>query len=150
MNTEREAITETAVLTENPCLRCGACCAHFRVSFYWTEAEPARGGTVPPDLAEPLTPVLSCMKGTNQKHPRCAALIGEIGRAVRCAIYENRPSSCREFAVDWTAQGLRYTPEDLERCTRARAAWGLPPLLNQPSLWPQPEGTSPQPLRKAS
>ncbi|MEG6657786.1 YkgJ family cysteine cluster protein, partial [Pseudomonas aeruginosa] len=23
--------------TDNPCLTCGACCAHFRVSFYWGE-----------------------------------------------------------------------------------------------------------------
>lgn len=23
----------------HPCLRCGACCAYFRVSFYWREAE---------------------------------------------------------------------------------------------------------------
>ncbi|THB82127.1 YkgJ family cysteine cluster protein, partial [Pantoea allii] len=21
----------------NPCVSCGACCAHFRVSFYWAE-----------------------------------------------------------------------------------------------------------------
>ena len=23
----------------NPCITCGACCAYFRASFYWTEAE---------------------------------------------------------------------------------------------------------------
>ncbi|EGR9493162.1 YkgJ family cysteine cluster protein, partial [Escherichia coli] len=22
----------------NPCMTCGACCAFFRVSFYWAEA----------------------------------------------------------------------------------------------------------------
>ncbi|OZZ73507.1 zinc/iron-chelating domain-containing protein, partial [Klebsiella pneumoniae] len=22
----------------NPCMTCGACCAYFRVSFYWAEA----------------------------------------------------------------------------------------------------------------
>ncbi|MBB8903342.1 YkgJ family cysteine cluster protein, partial [Escherichia coli] len=22
----------------NPCITCGACCAFFRVSFYWAEA----------------------------------------------------------------------------------------------------------------
>ncbi|HBP8873638.1 TPA: YkgJ family cysteine cluster protein, partial [Escherichia coli] len=25
----------------NPCMRCGACCAFFRVSFYWAEADDA-------------------------------------------------------------------------------------------------------------
>ncbi|WP_142908916.1 CxxCxxCC domain-containing protein, partial [Klebsiella pneumoniae] len=23
----------------NPCMTCGACCAFFRVSFYWAEAD---------------------------------------------------------------------------------------------------------------
>ncbi len=27
---------------ENPCINCGACCAYFRVSFYW--AESTEGG----------------------------------------------------------------------------------------------------------
>ncbi len=134
----------------NPCLRCGACCAHFRVSFYWAEADSSHGGTVPPDLAEDLTPVLSCMKGTNQVHPRCAALIGEIGRGVRCTIYEGRPSPCREFDVEWTGEALRFTQEDLARCTQARAVWGLPPLFDQPHPLPQPEGTTPPPLKQAS
>ncbi|RBD09468.1 YkgJ family cysteine cluster protein, partial [Xanthomonas oryzae pv. oryzae] len=25
----------------HPCLTCGACCAYFRVSFHWSEADPA-------------------------------------------------------------------------------------------------------------
>ena len=39
----------------NPCMTCGACCAYFRVSFYWAEADDA-GGPVPSALTEPLTP----------------------------------------------------------------------------------------------
>lgn len=50
----------------NPCMTCGACCAYFRVSFYWAEADDA-GGTVPSALTEPLTPFLRCMSGTNQR-----------------------------------------------------------------------------------
>ncbi|MLR39642.1 YkgJ family cysteine cluster protein, partial [Salmonella enterica subsp. enterica] len=23
----------------NPCMTCGACCAYFRVSFYWAEGD---------------------------------------------------------------------------------------------------------------
>jgi len=112
----------------NPCLTWGACCAYFRVTFYWGEADPAQGGTVPPDLAEDVTGFYRCMKGTNQAHPRCAALLGEVGSAVRCSIYANRPSPCREFGVQWGADGPRINGDDLARCNRARAAWGLPPL----------------------
>ncbi|MDK7055560.1 YkgJ family cysteine cluster protein, partial [Escherichia coli] len=79
----------------NPCMTCGACCAYFRVSFYWAEADDA-GGLVPSALTEPLTPFLRCMSGTNQRQSRCAALSGDIGDAVHCTIYENRPSPCRE------------------------------------------------------
>ncbi len=57
------------------------------------------GGLVPSALTEPLTPFLRCMSGTNQRQSRCAALSGDIGDAVHCTIYENRPSPCREFAM---------------------------------------------------
>ncbi len=80
----------------NPCMTCGACCAYFRVSFYWAEADDAGGGAL---RAEPLTPFLRCMSGTNQRQSRCAALSGDIGDAVHCTIYENRPSPCR--AMPW-------------------------------------------------
>ncbi|VEA73945.1 Flagellin N-methylase [Serratia rubidaea] len=80
----------------NPCVSCGACCAYFRVSFYWAEGDDG-GGVVPSALTEPLTPFLRCMQGTNSKSPRCTALDGEIGRAVSCSIYLNRPTPCREF-----------------------------------------------------
>ena len=31
------------------CTSCGACCAHFRVSFYWGECQSG-GGLVPDEL----------------------------------------------------------------------------------------------------
>lgn len=116
----------------NPCQSCGTCCAHFRVSFYWSEAAPGLGGTVPVELTEKLDNFRSCMKGTDQMHPRCAALEGTIGQAVNCTIYEKRPTPCREFGVDWVDGLLVFSAEDLERCTQARAKWGLPALLDQP------------------
>ena len=62
------------------------------------------------------------MQGTNSKSPRCNALDGEIGKAVSCSIYLNRPSPCREF--DQSGEnGLRN-----EACDRARERYGLPPL----------------------
>jgi Fe-S-cluster containining protein len=106
----------------NPCMTCGACCAHYRVSFYWAEADESVGGAVPAPLTEKLNDFFSAMKGTNQKNPRCLALQGAVGSCVRCAIYEKRPSACRELSYSWE-NGVHN-----ERCERARIAWGLPPL----------------------
>lgn len=105
----------------NPCMICGACCAYFRVSFYWAEADDA-GGCVPASLTEPLTPFLRCMSGTNNRQSRCTALSGEPGVSVSCSIYENRPSPCREFAMSGE------NGEENDACNRARARYGLPPL----------------------
>lgn len=112
----------------NPCLSCGACCAHYRVSFYWSEADAALGGVVPVELAEELTTFLCCMQGTNRPHPRCVALEGTVGEAVYCRIYDLRPSPCREFGINWEGAPFQVAEEDLARCNQARAAWGLPPL----------------------
>ena len=106
---------------QNPCISCGACCGYFRVSFYWAEAEDG-GGTVPLSLTEPLSPFLRCMQGTNCRSPHCAALEGEIGKAVSCDIYTNRPTPCREFAQSGE-HGMHN-----EACDRARARYNLPPL----------------------
>lgn len=79
------------VPTADACLSCGACCAYFRVSFYWAE-----GMNMPEHYTEPVTAVYSCMCGTNQSQPRCVALEGEVGQQVSCGIYELRSSSCKE------------------------------------------------------
>jgi uncharacterized protein len=101
------------ITAQDACLSCGACCAHFRVSFYWAEGE-----NIEEDLVESLTSVYSCMKGTNQKNPRCVALEGEVGKGVSCSIYENRSSSCKEVQAGD------------EQCEKARAAHGLIPLID--------------------
>jgi Fe-S-cluster containining protein len=106
---------------DNPCMSCGACCAFFRVSFYWAEGNDG-GGAVPVELTEPLTPFLCCMAGTNQKKPRCTALTGEVGRSVSCSIYADRPSPCREFPMSGEHGQANNA------CDHARAAFGLPPL----------------------
>lgn len=106
----------------SPCLDCGACCAAFRVSFYWAEADDAPGGWVPGRLTEQLTAHRRCMLGTSRAQPLCVALEGTVGAEVRCTIYEQRPSPCREFEA--------YSPDGAPdpRCQGARAKWGLPPL----------------------
>lgn len=98
---------------ELDCQRCGACCAVFRVSFYWGEADDAPGGRVPVALTRPVGALHRCMAGTEARPVRCIALRGEVGRAVACDIYAERPSTCR---------GVQ--PGD-GQCRKARAAHGL-------------------------
>ncbi|QEY13241.1 YkgJ family cysteine cluster protein [Cellvibrio sp. KY-YJ-3] len=106
---------------ESPCLSCGACCAHFRVSFYWGECQ-STGGLVPDELTVQISPHHACMKGTETNPARCTALTGDVGSAVSCSIYENRSSTCREFNI------LDEEGKPNEACTRARARHGLPPV----------------------
>ncbi len=86
-------------MTANLCQSCGACCASYRVSFYWAEADDAPGGIIPAHLTEMVSPHLRCMKGTATKPVRCIALKGEVGKQVSCSIYSQRSSTCREFDV---------------------------------------------------
>lgn len=100
------------VSAEDTCKSCGACCAFFRVSFYWAEGE-----IIPDQMVEPLTAVYSCMAGTNTKQPRCVALSGEIGQQVGCTIYPQRSSSCKEVQVGDS------------QCLKARSAHNMIPLV---------------------
>ena len=106
----------------HPCLSCGACCAAYRVSMHWSEAEPTLGGGVPVELTETLGPHQRCMRGTWSEHPHCIALEGTVGTAVRCTIYDARPTPCRELRMSW--EDGAPNPQ----CDRARARYGLPPL----------------------
>jgi len=111
----------------NPCLLCGACCAFYRASFYWAEADDAPGGRVPAAMTVQVSTMLRAMRGTDNNRPRCCALEGEIGQAVSCKIYPLRASPCREFAPSW--ENRIHNPQ----CDKARLAWGLPPL--SPDDW---------------
>lgn len=113
---------------DNPCLTCGACCAHFRVSFYWGECVSS-GGVVPDALTVPVGPFHVAMLGTEAKPARCVGLLGEVGCSVRCTLYAQRSSTCRDFEAAW-ADG-----QPNAHCDAARAAYGLPPL--QPQLSPE-------------
>ena len=103
----------------NPCLSCGACCAFYRASFYWAEANDSPGGRVPVEMTSRLSEFRLVMNGTDQKNPRCVALNGEIGLRVYCSIYECSPSICHSFPVAWE----NGEPNDM--CDKARLAWGL-------------------------
>ena len=99
--------------TGEECQQCGACCAAFRVSFYWTETTAHPDGTVPAELTTPVPPHLVAMRGTDTKPVRCIALNGEIGRSVNCTIYPLRSSTCHDCEAG------------SEKCNRARAHHGL-------------------------
>jgi uncharacterized protein len=115
---------------ENPCINCGACCAYFRVSFHWSEADAFLGGKVP---EQHTTPILGtqriAMKGTGVKGCSCVCLEGNIGQSVRCGIYHDRPSVCRQFGVQESPTGtLTCNSQDFDRCSQARAFFGIAPL----------------------
>lgn len=110
----------------NPCLHCGACCAHFQVSFYWSEAQPHPGGWIPAEMVEEVNGLISCMIGTHQARPHCIALNGTVGRKVFCVIYEDRPQACRDFGIQWKNGRFCIRRTELDRCNKARRAWGLP------------------------
>lgn len=110
---------------EHPCLRCGACCAFFRVAFHWSEAEPSLGGGVPPALTEKLDPHRLAMRGTSAARPHCMALQGTVGKAAHCGIYEHRPSVCREVQPSWEFGASSA------QCDKARLAHGLLLLTSQ-------------------
>jgi uncharacterized protein len=117
-------------LNINPCLNCGACCAYYRASFYWAEADETRPDAVPSDLTEKLNDFLLFMRGTHQSSPRCIALQGTIGVEVCCGIYPRRPSTCRNLEPSWATNAPN------PHCDKARQAWGLQPL--QPDSWFNP------------
>jgi len=113
------------IIQSNPCLQCGACCAFYRVSFYWAEATDGPAGSVPVQLTENLPPFRRIMKGTGHTPPRCVALEGSIGESVFCSIYEKRPSPCRSFEISWKNKVHNSA------CDEARKRWGLP-AINPP------------------
>lgn len=121
----------------HPCLKCGACCAFFRVAFYWREVEGILDQNenldwkVPLHLSIDLDGFFKCMKGTENKHsPRCEALTGRIGENASCSIYLHRPTPCRVFQASYEngKQNLR--------CDQARIKHGLKSLRRED--WPEP------------
>lgn len=120
------AEASAGTLKKHPCISCGACCAYFRVSFYWREAEATDHQPTVPSAhiaQDDGVSAMRTMKGTDSKHhPRCSALEGRVGSQVRCRIYEARPTACRAFEASF--ESGRSNP----RCDEARIAAGLKPL----------------------
>ena len=105
---------------ENPCLNCGVCCNHFRISFYFGEMDEHENGFVPSALTSKVNDFFACMKGT-ESGGRCIALEGTPGKGdIKCSIYHNRPTPCREFPV-WLDDGTANP-----KCNELRERAGLP------------------------
>lgn len=111
----------SAASSDSTCLRCGACCAAFRVDFA-AEELLSGGGSVPDGLAVEVTGTTWRLRGTDHVPPRCAALTGKVGERAACGIYEWRPSPCRELEPGSAG------------CEKARARHGLPPLADDAML----------------
>jgi Fe-S-cluster containining protein len=124
LETHSKTLTDAHSASDaNPCVSCGACCAHFRVSFYFGELTGYSGGWVPIELTTKVNAYRAAMKGTEVGNGRCVALRGEVGKlGVSCSIYQHRPSTCREFDA-WEEDGTP-SPE----CQRLRVRRGLPVL----------------------
>lgn len=106
----------------NPCLSCGACCEHYRISFYFGELD-VNGGCVPSELTTKVNDFYACTIGTEYGRGRCVALTGNSSDcSISCAIYDKRPSPCREFPV-YMEDGT-INPE----CNKVRKLKGLKSL----------------------
>ena len=135
--------------SDNLCMRCRACCAAFRVSFFATEV---LNDNVPVNYTVFVNELQYAMRGTEQMRKRCCALNGQIGHRTICTIYSSRPTACRNFNAS-RAEGemslpgaspgvsiyhFRFfrgkprgnKPESRlsENCDRARAFYGLVPF----------------------
>lgn len=111
----------------HPCLDCGACCAAFRVAFYWAEAQPEKPDGVPAELAHVTRPNILAMRGTEGPDIRCIALQGNVGKQVHCSIYLQRPSPCRDLKASY--ENGEHSPQ----CDSARHKYALPALM--PEIW---------------
>lgn len=108
----------------NPCQRCGACCAFYKVGLQNSETDAQPGGCVPFELTVARTDHHRLMKGTEGFFKkRCIALAGTVGVGVACSVYDRRPAICRDFLATW-----EFKSGGNPLCDRARAVYGLCPF----------------------
>ena len=96
------------------CQSCGACCAYSKEWPRFSLESDADLARIPAELIDDAQGRMRC------HGDRCAALVGEIGRATACSIYAIRPEVCRACL-----------PGD-DACGMARARYGLPPVDGLP------------------
>lgn len=74
---------------DTDCQACGACCAYSAQWPRFSLEEDAQLDLIPPTL------VAEDLSGMRCTGVRCDALVGEVGKATACSIYEVRPDVCR-------------------------------------------------------
>lgn len=102
-----KAAPADAAMTDNPCVRCGACCAYSANWPRFSTEDDAALSLIPDALVNERQSGMRC------DGERCCALSGQIGVATSCAIYAVRPEVCRSCE-----------PGDPE-CNMARRRHGL-------------------------
>lgn len=123
----------------NPCMTCGACCAYFRVSFYWAEASDG-GGTVPVDLTEPLTPFCAvCAAPTKNRAAvwHCKVSLGYPPAVpfTRIAPARVALSRCREGVARSMRHAIAPAPAmDYRRFTKI--CFSIQALMLPPACYP--------------
>lgn len=106
----------------HPCLKCGACCATYRVTFLKAELDGPNNQLA--KISKDNGGLWQIMPGTDKRHnPCCNYLKGTIGRSASCGVYESRPSPCKIFKASYE-DGVTEAP----RCNEARRHHGLKPL----------------------
>jgi uncharacterized protein len=97
----------TAAAAGARCRSCGACCAYSREWPRFSLEDDATLAVIPRAFIDDREAGMRC------DGDRCAALIGEVGVATSCAVYDVRPDVCRTCE-----------PDD-EACVTARLRFGL-------------------------
>lgn len=93
------------------CQDCGACCTYSDEWPRFSLEDDDEIARIPFALVAASQAGMRCVSG------RCAALQGEVGKAVACGIYAVRPIVCRDCM-----------PGD-DACAMARAKAGMAPLV---------------------
>ena len=101
-----------ASTSASPCITCGACCSYSAEWPRFTLESDAAIARLPSEFVNDGAIGMRC------EGARCCALIGEVGVATSCTVYELRPDVSRECQ-----------PGD-DACTMARERAGLPPLAS--------------------
>jgi Fe-S-cluster containining protein len=83
------AAKSDAAAAETLCRSCGACCAYSREWPRFSLEDDATLALIPRAYVDDGEAAMRC------NGDRCAALVGEVGVATSCAVYDVRPDVCR-------------------------------------------------------